>query len=368
MTQPTVRRFWFEFDLPPWDSGRERPLAILYFGVGVTGFDAADCLWIILDLLPTPSLPPVRSIVPDISLDGFVPPTPSGVGVSVWRGSAGRRSAPCPSPTSTDLPPDRDSERGDYGQIHPPRDCAGNMRSALDHAACELARHHVGKLNDQQEAATEFPICIDEAAFQGWFAKGKKGIRNGLYGDVERKALQCVQPFALRDEARALGVEPSTTSEDDLLTDHAYALNAVWKPRKASPRGVALRRPGDTDLHDRPAGPSPFQGLARGAAHRGHARVGSGGRSLRAAPRRAGWPCGEGGAAALGDAPGPRHGPDQHAEHGDRVRRRPGRGHRVGRLQGGRRRRRRGVGHGQRHRGDPARGEGAVNSAAALWH
>src|SRR5258708_7189036 len=70
------------------------------------------------------------------------------------------------------------------------------MRSALDHAAYELARHHVGKLNDQQEAATELPICIDEAAFQGWFAKGKKGIRNGLYGDVERKALRCVQPFA----------------------------------------------------------------------------------------------------------------------------------------------------------------------------
>jgi hypothetical protein len=53
-------------------------------------------------------------------------------------------------------------------------------------------------------------------------------VRSRLYGDVEREALRCVQPFALADEARAVGVEPSTVAQDDLLMDHAYALNAVW--------------------------------------------------------------------------------------------------------------------------------------------
>lgn len=103
------------------------------------------------------------------------------------------------------------------------------MRSALDNVAYELARHHVGEMDDQQEAATAFPICIDEAAFRRFFVHGQKGsLRSGLYGDVERKALQCVQPFALTDEARALGVERSTDPQNDLLMDHAYVLNALW--------------------------------------------------------------------------------------------------------------------------------------------
>ena len=105
----------------------------------------------------------------------------------------------------------------------------GNMRSALDYVAYELARHHVGEMDDEEEAATSFPIFRDEAAFLGFFANGKKGkIRSRLYGDVERRALQCVQPFALTDEARAVGVERSTDPQEDLLTDHAYGLNAVW--------------------------------------------------------------------------------------------------------------------------------------------
>ena len=49
-----------------------------------------------------------------------------------------------------------------------------------------------------------------------------------LYGDAERKALQRVQPDALGDEARAVGVEWSATPEEELLTDHAYALNTLW--------------------------------------------------------------------------------------------------------------------------------------------
>jgi hypothetical protein len=112
-------------------------------------------------------------------------------------------------------------------------DAVANMRAALDYVAYELARHHVAEMGnemaDEEEAATAFPICIDEAAFDQFFVQGRKGsIRSRLYVDIERNALRCVQPFALTAEARDAGVEPSTDPQDDLLTDHAYALNAVW--------------------------------------------------------------------------------------------------------------------------------------------
>jgi hypothetical protein len=108
-------------------------------------------------------------------------------------------------------------------------DAVANMRSALDYIAYELARHHVGTMDDEEDAATAFPICIDKAAFDRFFTDGRKGrLRDRLYGDTERRALQCVQPFALTDEARALGVEFPTDPKFDLLTDRAYVLNALW--------------------------------------------------------------------------------------------------------------------------------------------
>jgi hypothetical protein len=59
--------------------------------------------------------------------------------------------------------------------------------------------------------------------------EGKKvSIRSGLYGEAERKALRCVQPFWLTAEAHKAGVERSTDRKDDLLTDTAYVLNALW--------------------------------------------------------------------------------------------------------------------------------------------
>jgi hypothetical protein len=114
------------------------------------------------------------------------------------------------------------------------------MRSALDYVAYELTRHHMAEvgnaMGDDQEAATAFPICIDEGAFEQFFTQGKRvvvagkkvSIRSRLYGDTERKALRCVQPFALTAEARHVGVKRLPDPQDDLLTDHAYALNAVW--------------------------------------------------------------------------------------------------------------------------------------------
>lgn len=82
---PTVRRFWFEFDLPSPESQRDPAFACLSLGVGVTGFDVADCLWMIRDLLPTLSVPPIRAVTADVSLAKFAPRV-LGLGVPVWRG------------------------------------------------------------------------------------------------------------------------------------------------------------------------------------------------------------------------------------------------------------------------------------------
>ena len=108
-------------------------------------------------------------------------------------------------------------------------DAVANMRAALDYIAYELARHHVGTMSDTEEGATAFPIRQDKTAFDRFFTAGKRGpLRAKLYGDVERRALQCVQPFALTDEMRALGIEPATDPKTDLLTDHVYGLNTLW--------------------------------------------------------------------------------------------------------------------------------------------
>ena len=53
-------------------------------------------------------------------------------------------------------------------------------------------------------------------------------VRAEIFGETERLALQCVQPFALGEEARSAGVEWSTPVDQELLTDGAWALNTVW--------------------------------------------------------------------------------------------------------------------------------------------
>jgi hypothetical protein len=108
-------------------------------------------------------------------------------------------------------------------------DAIANMRSALDYVAYELAVRHTGTLAPRQEMATAFPICKDREAFDGFFAAGQWGpVRAEIFGETERLALQCVQPFALGEEARSAGVEWSTPADQELLTDGAWALNTVW--------------------------------------------------------------------------------------------------------------------------------------------
>lgn len=108
-------------------------------------------------------------------------------------------------------------------------DAIANMRSALDYVAYELAVRHTGTLAPRQEMATAFPICKDREAFDGFFIEGRWGpVRAEIFGETERLALQCVQPFALSEEARSAGVEWSTPADQELLTDGAWALNTVW--------------------------------------------------------------------------------------------------------------------------------------------
>src|SRR3984885_10155341 len=108
-------------------------------------------------------------------------------------------------------------------------DAIANMRSALDYAAYELAVRHIGTLTTRQEIATAFPICKDREAFDAFFTAGRWGaVRAEIFGETERLALQCVQPFALGEEARSAGVEWSTPADQELLTDGAWALNTVW--------------------------------------------------------------------------------------------------------------------------------------------
>ena len=108
-------------------------------------------------------------------------------------------------------------------------DAIANMRSALDYVAYELAVRHTGTLTPRQEMATAFPICKDREAFDEFFTAGRWGpVRAEIFGETERLALQCVQPFALGEEARSAGVEWSTPADQELLTDGAWALNTVW--------------------------------------------------------------------------------------------------------------------------------------------
>jgi hypothetical protein len=45
---------------------------------------------------------------------------------------------------------------------------------------------------------------------------------------IDEGALECVQPFAIGQEAWELGVEWSTPADQELQTDGAWALNTVW--------------------------------------------------------------------------------------------------------------------------------------------
>jgi hypothetical protein len=111
-------------------------------------------------------------------------------------------------------------------------DAVHNLRSALDAMAYGLAVLHTGPLTDEQETATYFPIFEDAVRFDAHMdrhvTKGQPQTRRGLYGERGVNGLRCVQPFALSDEALALGVQVDRPPSEQLATDAAYRLNALW--------------------------------------------------------------------------------------------------------------------------------------------
>jgi hypothetical protein len=96
-------------------------------------------------------------------------------------------------------------------------DAIHNLRSSLEAVAFGLARSHIAKpLTEPQEEASTFPIRKDPEAFEAFFRERGRGT---LFGDAERAALRCVQPFALSEEAAALGIETQETPEESLRHD-----------------------------------------------------------------------------------------------------------------------------------------------------
>lgn len=86
-------RYWFTFDLtslepkvgPARVDGGTLASRFCGLGVGVTGYDAADCLELISALLRPEPVPPVMSAIRDVDVDAL------GldhrfVGIPVWRG------------------------------------------------------------------------------------------------------------------------------------------------------------------------------------------------------------------------------------------------------------------------------------------
>ncbi|HBX77248.1 MAG TPA: hypothetical protein DEG43_06365 [Acidimicrobiaceae bacterium] len=93
---PDLERFWLEFELSAprlaptdgtvtLDGGDDPARQLLWHGIGVTGYDLADCLAMVQQVLGDVPLPPIRSadLNPDLS---SLEVNPGNVGVPVWRG------------------------------------------------------------------------------------------------------------------------------------------------------------------------------------------------------------------------------------------------------------------------------------------
>lgn len=88
-----LMRCWIEFDLvgqeparPPHGvslDGGTRAYLLLGRGVGVTGYDEADCLALVAAKLEGEPLPPVISLITDVDVDSL---GLEHAGVPVWRG------------------------------------------------------------------------------------------------------------------------------------------------------------------------------------------------------------------------------------------------------------------------------------------
>lgn len=105
-------------------------------------------------------------------------------------------------------------------------DAIHNMRSALDAVAYELARQYLNdEMTTKQQAAAQFPICETGEEFDEFFVNHK--YRRDMYGEQEKNALRCAQPFALREEAATLGVDFQTDPHVEFVSDELHRLHTL---------------------------------------------------------------------------------------------------------------------------------------------
>jgi hypothetical protein len=104
-------------------------------------------------------------------------------------------------------------------------DALHNLRSALDYAAYEMARRHVGRdLTEKEELACEFPIRDDPAKLDKFFSAPG---RQALYGPRERQAIRDVQPAWLHDEVARRGVKELHPRQDEVTYDPLWLLSRL---------------------------------------------------------------------------------------------------------------------------------------------
>jgi hypothetical protein len=121
-------------------------------------------------------------------------------------------------------------------------DVLHNLGSALDSLAFGLAVRSVDReLTEEEEGATQFPICETPDTYGEFFGDGKRPdkwqrMRGDLYGPRARKALRAGQPFYWAEQA--------SSWTDDERRQH-YADNHDWSELRR------LRRLNNIDKHRR---------------------------------------------------------------------------------------------------------------------
>ena len=104
-------------------------------------------------------------------------------------------------------------------------DALHNLRSCLDSVAFELASRTLGgTMTEKQQKSVQFPTCVDKEEFDASLAQ--KNQRD-LYGEHERSALQCAQPFTLRHEAAAEGVVFGTAPAEEYRINELVRLSRL---------------------------------------------------------------------------------------------------------------------------------------------
>jgi len=104
-------------------------------------------------------------------------------------------------------------------------DALHNLRSALDCAACEIARRHAGRqLAEEEELACEFPIRSEPSKLEAFFEDRR---RASLYGPRERQAIRAVQPAWLHDYLAGRGETNLHERSEEVAYDHLTVLNRL---------------------------------------------------------------------------------------------------------------------------------------------